>query len=137
MSMKKLRSLTLGILCLAAISATAQIDIKDASATFDYVKIDSINKALNYKDGDKITVYCIFSINSKGEIIDIKVRGPHPIYEQEAIKLLKSVPPIDSSKLKKENPTFSYPISFIVESPEKRAKRLAKEEKKQRRKNKK
>lgn len=113
MSMKKLRYFTLGILCLAAISATAQIDIKDASATFDYVKIDSINKALNYKDGDKITVYCIFSINSKGEISDIKVRGPHPIYEQEAIKLLKSVPPIDTSKFYKENPTFSYPLSSL------------------------
>jgi TonB family protein len=59
-------------------------------------------------------VYIIFIITKEGKITDIRTRGPHPILEQEARRIVKLLPDIGPGRQngKAVNVPFSIPITF-------------------------
>jgi Gram-negative bacterial TonB protein C-terminal len=97
---------------------------------FDERKFDSIVKSLNYKSGDKVTVYTQFKVNKNGEIVDITARGPHKIFEEKAISLVKDLPKFEPAKLKGKpvGTKFTLPITLVIETEKEKKKRLKKEE---------
>ena len=77
---------------------------------------DSIVKSMNYKEGDKVTVYTQFKVNENGEIIDITARGPHRIFEKQAINLVKELQKFDPGKFKGKPTETKYvlPVTLVV-----------------------
>ncbi|MBO0324052.1 hypothetical protein J0X14_17215 [Muricauda sp. CAU 1633] len=98
---------------------------------------DSITKSLGYKGGDKVLVLTIFTINKEGEIVNVKARGPHPLFEKEAIRILQNTPEIvpENFKPREEDPKFSLPITFVIETERQKAKRIKKENRNRKSKN--
>lgn len=80
------------------------------------VAYDSIVKSLHYKNDDKITVYTHFEVNNHGEIINIKARGPHQIFEEKAIKMVKDIQKYNPKIIegKPSDTEFNMPIVFII-----------------------
>jgi protein TonB len=95
-------------------------------------KFDSVAKILNYKPGEKIKVLTQFTIDEEGNVVDIKARGAHPVFEEEALRILKELPkmPPIIRDGKAVSQTFGLPINFIVESEKQKKRRLKKEKKK-------
>ncbi len=81
-------------------------------------------KSYHYLEGDKVTVYTQFRVNKNGEIIDIKAREPHLIFEEKAISLVKNLPKYNPSILetKPTGTKFNLPFVFIIESKSKNPK---------------
>ncbi|MBW8244808.1 energy transducer TonB [Muricauda oceani] len=90
-------------LVLIFFKTNAQVDKKPlqqkVSEKSESSNFDSIVKALGYKEGDELLVWTIFTINKDGKIINIKARGPHPILEKEAIRILENTPENCTRKL--------------------------------------
>ncbi|MCK0107842.1 M56 family metallopeptidase [Flavobacteriaceae bacterium S0825] len=66
------------------------------------------------------TIITMFKIDEKGRIVNIKARAPHPKLEEEAIRVIKSLPKMIPGKQKGKRVVvpFSLPIVFEVkESP--------------------
>ncbi len=61
-------------------------------------------------------IMVMFTINTNGEIVDVKARAPHPALEKEAIKMVQSLPKMKPAKqgYKKVSVSFSQPIIFEV-----------------------
>ena len=61
-------------------------------------------------------IMVMFTINTKGEIVDIKARAPHPALQKEAVKAVQSLPKMKPAKqgYKKVSVTFSQPIIFEI-----------------------
>lgn len=95
-------------------------------------RIDSIAKKLNYKGGDVIKVFAIFTVNEKGEIKNVKARGPHKLFEQEAIRIVKLIPKLDPKEFKNgmKEMKYSLPINFVIETEKERKSREKKEKRK-------
>ena len=117
---------------ISSLALNGQVDrnlieqkIQEKSNTSEF---DSIVKEFGYKSGEEIKVWAIFTINQEGKIVDIKTRGPHPYFEKEAEKILQNTPEIvpKNFKPKEENPRFSLPITFVIESEKKRSQRRKK-----------
>lgn len=94
-------------------------------------KLDSIAKQLNYKGGDQIKVFAIFTVNEEGNIVDIKARSVHPLFEKEAIRIISELPKMTPVK---HNGTlisqkYSLPIVFEIETESAKKRRLKKNEK--------
>ncbi|MBJ2176283.1 hypothetical protein JBL43_18675 [Aureibaculum sp. A20] len=98
----------------------------------DKSRSDSIVRALGYKGGDKIKVYAIFQVNSNGEIHDIRARGPHKHFEEEAIRVVSEIPKLDPNNSLKEGQSMKYtlPITFVIETDAEKKKRERKEQRK-------
>ena len=81
------------------------------------IEMDSIVRSLHYKEGDKVTVYTQFEVNNNGQVIDIKARGPHKIFEERAIRLAKDLPKYNPSLLKEKpiGTKFNLPFVFVIE----------------------
>ena len=79
--------------------------------------MDSIVRSLHYNEGDKVTVYTQFKVNNSGQVIDIKVRGPHKIFEDRAIGFAKDLPKYNPSLLKEKpiGTKFNLPFVFVIE----------------------
>jgi len=88
-------------------------------------RIDSIAKVLNHKGGT-VRVYTMFTINEKGEINNVKARGPHRLFEQEAIRIVNLIPKLDPKEFK-EGIKFSLPIVFVIETEKEKKSREKKE----------
>jgi len=58
----------------------------------------------------------IFKISKEGDVIDVSSRAPHPGLEEEAIRVIKSLPKMipGKQKGKKVNVPYSLPIIFEV-----------------------
>lgn len=58
-----------------------------------------------------------FIINRSGKVSDIKVRAPHPFYEEEAKRVLKLLPNFRPGKQsgKSVSVTYSLPITFMLQ----------------------
>jgi len=128
--MTKLISLIILILCLKVLNGQVdkkliQQKIKEKSNTSEF---DSIVKKFGYRTGDEIKVWAIFSINQEGKIVDIKTRGPHSYFEEEAERILQNTPEIvpENFKSREKNPRFSLPITFVIDSKKKKAKKKKK-----------
>lgn len=64
----------------------------------------------------KQKIFVTFMINSKGNVVDVMARGPHPELEKEAIKAVNMLPKMTPAKqgFKTVNVTYSLPIIFEV-----------------------
>jgi len=62
-------------------------------------------------------IFVMFTINTEGNIVDIKARSPHPALQKEAIRAIQSLPKMKPGKKgnKKVPVIFSQPIVFEVE----------------------
>lgn len=98
-------------------------------------KFDSIAKVLNYKGGDIVKVFVRFTVTENGEIKDVKARGPHPLFELEAEKVVKLIPKLDLKKFKNGNKEmkFSLPINFVIQTEQQRKAQARKEKRKKER----
>ncbi|WP_419212601.1 energy transducer TonB [Maribacter sp. X9] len=94
--------------------------------------LDSIAKQLNYKGGDKIKVLTIFTINEEGNVVDIKARSVHPLFEKEAIRVLSELPKMPPAKNngKAISQKYSMPIVFEIETESAKKQRIKKEKRK-------
>jgi periplasmic protein TonB len=72
-------------------------------------------QGLNLEAGRK-KIFVMFTINSKGKIIDILSRAPHPKLEQEAERVIKSLPTLTPGKQRNHpvNVKYALPITFEV-----------------------
>ncbi|WP_394800338.1 energy transducer TonB [Aestuariivivens marinum] len=67
-----------------------------------------------------------FTINEEGQIVDIKARGSHPVFENEAIRIIKMIPQLEPPSLNEKpvSPRFSLPIIFAIQTEKQKRKRL-------------
>jgi len=93
-------------------------------------RIDSIAKTLDYKK-KIVRVYTMFTVDENGHIQNVVVRGPHRLFEQEAIRLINLVPKLDITEYVDggEGKKFSLPIYFKIETKKEKLKKRKKEEK--------
>jgi hypothetical protein len=80
-----------------------------------------IAKDLGLKPG-KAKISCFFKIDTNGEITAIKIRGPHPKLEAEAIRVLKLIPKLKKPGMQKGKAVivpYYLPIQFMVEKQSK------------------
>lgn len=103
--------------------------ISNAMKNQNIERIDSIAKKLNYKGGEIVKVFAIFTVNENGEIIDIKARGPHRLFEKEAIRIISEIPKLDPKEFENgmKEMKFSLPINFVIETEKERKSREKKE----------
>ena len=89
--MKKHITLFLLLLTISYVNSQIEPSIIEKSVTKNQNlnRIDSIAKVLKYKGGDKVLVHTQFTINEEGQIVNIKARGPHQVFENEAIRIIK------------------------------------------------
>lgn len=69
------------------------------------------------KKGITGKVYVQFTVNSNGEVVDVKVvRGADPLLDEEAIRVVKSSPKWEPAKFKgdKSQQQFTMPITFAL-----------------------
>lgn len=79
----------------------------------------SLSKSLNLSPGVK-RFFVMFKIDKEGNITDVKARAPHKTLEEEAIRVINSLPKMIPGKSKGENVNVQYslPIAFKVEGDE-------------------
>ncbi len=65
----------------------------------------------------KIKVYVVFKIDKKGNVVDVRARGPHKRLEEEGIRVVKLLPQMLPGKQRGKSVDVSYalPISLVVE----------------------
>ena len=109
--------------------------ISKALKNINIERIDRIAKKLNYKGGEIVKVFAIFRVDENGEIKDVKARGPHRLFEEEAIRIVHSIPKLDPKKFKNgmKEMKFTLPINFIIETERERKSRIKKERRKKER----
>ncbi|MFD0836543.1 hypothetical protein ACFQ0I_12260 [Mariniflexile aquimaris] len=87
----------------------------------EYVEsnFDKNLKTSLFASGD-YRIYCIFKVDIDGKIIDVRVRASNPIYAQEALRILNSIPEAIKPGYKNGEaiPTpYSLPIIFQIAKP--------------------
>lgn len=92
----------------------------------------SIARSLGYKDGDKIRVITVFTVNGSGEIVDIKARSVHPAFEKEAVRVLSELGKMRPTRFKDKtiNQKYTLPLNLTLESDKAKKRRLKKEKRK-------
>ncbi len=92
---------------------------EDKSECFKEAIQNHIKKHFNYpqeaqEQGIQGRVAIMFTINGEGEIVDIKKKGPSPLLEAEAERIIKKLPKMQPGKLdgKPAEVVFSIPITF-------------------------
>ena len=78
----------------------------------------NLGKELNLKGVNRVVTQ--FRIDRNGKIVDVKARAPHPILEEEAIRVISKLPQMQPGKQDGENISvmYSLPIVFQVGSSE-------------------
>jgi TonB family protein len=94
----------------------------DKRACFQEMMQKHISKNFHYPEvaqelGYQGRVNVMFTINSNGEIGNIKKRGPHKLLEEEVHRIISRLPKMQPGKQKgqKVNVPFSIPISFKLQ----------------------
>lgn len=82
------------------------------SSNFDV----DISKNLGLEPGKK-RVFVQFKIDKTGNIVDVRARGPHADLEEEAVRVINSLPKMQSGKQngKKVSVKYTLPITLVVE----------------------
>lgn len=104
-------------------------ELKNCMATSIYKLIakefnTNITNGLGIPDG-KVRINVIFKIDRKGNIVDVIAKAPHPVLEEEAIRVIKLMPKMDKPGYQRGAPVtvpYSLPIVFVVKNPKKVAK---------------
>jgi len=96
---------------------------KGGSSLANKTTYDTLRK-LGYKPRDKIKVFTAFSIDSDGYVKDIRARGPHKIFEDEAVRIVKQLPKMALAGKNRAGVVnnFTLPITIIIEKPKKEKK---------------
>lgn len=84
----------------------------------------NIANGLGIPDG-KVRINVIFKIDKEGNIVDIKSKAPHPVLEEEAIRVIKLMPKMDKPGYQRGIPVtvpYALPIVFNIQNPKKVAK---------------
>ncbi|MCB0373307.1 MAG: TonB family protein, partial [Muricauda sp.] len=97
-------------------------DAEDKAACFNEKIQEHIRKNFHYPEaaqeqGIQGRVSTIFRIDSKGNIVDIKMRGPHELLEKETERILAKLPRMKPGMHEGEVVTvpFSIPITFRLQ----------------------
>jgi beta-lactamase regulating signal transducer with metallopeptidase domain len=74
-----------------------------------------ISKKLNLSE-NKFKIYSVFTVNTKGEIENVRIRAPHPKLKEETQRVLAMLPTIVPAKKdgKYVAMTYTLPISYNV-----------------------
>lgn len=58
-----------------------------------------------------------FKIDKKGDIVDVRARGPHPRLEQEAVRVIKALPKMKPGEQRgqKVGVLYGLPINFVIQ----------------------
>jgi len=83
-----------------------------------------VNKNFNKELGSELglsginRITILFQINTKGEIVNIQARAPHAKLEEEAVRVIKSLPKMQPGKQrgKPVNVNYALPIIFQVQN---------------------
>lgn len=78
---------------------------------------DSIFKKYNFIKGNKVKTKVLFSIDKDGNTYVKKIISPHPIFNNEIIKIFKNLPKFDNVNNKRGNSNninYVIPITFII-----------------------
>ena len=97
-------------------------------------KAFNIDKAISLNLEGKQRILTMFKISKEGEIIEAKARASHPALEEEAIRVVNTIPKMDAPGMQEGKPVivpYSLPIQFQVAKAEKK---LTKKEKRKKRK---
>ena len=110
----------------------AQHDFKQVSDSLQSLNSEKIEKAvtqLGLKPGETVKIFAMFSVDTDGSIVDVKARSVHPAFEEEAIRIIKELPPMDPAIVDGEaiKQRYSLPILFKIETERERKKRERKE----------
>ncbi len=127
--MKKLIIISLLLLFQSKIIGQNTVIISNAIKNQNMERIDSIAKKLNYKGGDIIKVFAVFTVNENGEIKDVKARGSHRLFEEEAIRIVNLIPKLNPKEFKygMKEMKYTLPINFQIETDKEKKNRLKKE----------
>ena len=97
-------------------------DAEDKRACFQEKMQEHINKNFHYPEeaqelGYQGRVNVLFTINSSGEIENIKKRGPHKLLEEEVHRIISRLPQMQPGKQKGEvvDVPYSIPVSFEMD----------------------
>ena len=90
--------------------------ISEAINNFDTSNIDSLAKSIGYKGGEHVETIVKFKVNHEGKTVDITAEGPHEIFINESIKIIKNLPKLDFGITIEEGKTLSLklPINFDI-----------------------
>jgi len=85
---------------------------KFVSSNFD----TSLSKNLGLESGKK-RVYVQFTIDKTGEIVDVRARGPHTDLEEEAVRVISSLPQMQPGEEngKKVGVKYTLPITLVID----------------------
>ncbi|WP_345741542.1 energy transducer TonB [Salegentibacter mishustinae] len=83
-----------------------------------------VNKNFNKDLGSELglsginRINILFQINTKGDIVNIQARAPHPKLEEEAKAIIKSLPKMQpgTQRGKPVNVNYALPIIFQVQN---------------------
>lgn len=75
----------------------------------------NLAKELGLTSGKK-RLFVVFTINNKGNITDVKARGPHPILEKEVARVINLLPKLTPGKQRgmPVGVSYSIPVTFEV-----------------------
>ena len=59
-------------------------------------------------------IFVMFKIDKNGDVMDVKARAPHAKLEQEAIRVIKSLPEMEPGMHKGEAAVVSYSIPILI-----------------------
>ncbi|MDV7139891.1 M56 family metallopeptidase [Maribacter sp. TH_r10] len=97
-------------------------DATDKRACFQQKMQEHISKNFHYPEeaqklGYQGRVNVLFTINSSGEIENIKKRGPHKLLEEEVHRIISRLPQMQPGKQKGEvvDVPYSIPVSFVLD----------------------
>lgn len=75
-------------------------------------------KGLGLPDGI-VRINVIFKVDHQGHVTGIKTRGPHPVLEQEAYRVIEMIPKFTKPGYQRGNPVtvpYALPIMFMVDN---------------------
>jgi periplasmic protein TonB len=74
-----------------------------------------LSSELGLSEGKK-RLYVVFRIDNKGNVVNVKCRGPHPVLEKEVIKIISTLPQMQPGKQrgKPVGVSYSIPITFEI-----------------------
>jgi hypothetical protein len=109
-------------------------EIKHSVNNQDKIQVDSIARTLGYEGGDNIKVFVIFEVNREGNIHNVRARGPHKVFEDEAIRVVSEIPQLDPLNTLEADETmkFTLPLTLVLETESEKRRRIKKEEKRKR-----
>jgi len=93
------------------------IECMSKNITKHVIKEFNTDIAIEYGIEGRQKTLVTFVINTKGEVVNVKARAPHPELQKEVIKAVSSLPKMKPAQqgFKKVSVTYALPVIFQVE----------------------